>query len=239
MSHPQDDSHAFLRDDGALRDVADPAVAAPEDVAPRLYRHVCMDTELAPAAFLPLEKAGKLYVARLARPVLVQTPALGLLSGLNAGATHAHLALPPGSGFERFARQAEERVLAACLANKADWFKRRTMQDDALRASFKQFCKQGQDSWVLKVAVSSQVAVFDAAGRPATEVGDAALCLLELSKVCFGRTEFGAMWTLVQARAPRAPPPPPKCMIHEGPADAGDEAHGEEDTPDTEVHEFL
>lgn len=164
--------------------------------------------------FSDLEKSGGVYVARLPTPLEVVTPPLTLLSPLldedGGEAGHALLKLSPE--FEAFAEEVERRVLEACLANKDTWFRRR-LDDDALRASFKQLCKGG----TLKVKLRPGAAVFDACGEPVApgdvDAGARMKCLLELTKVCFGKTEFGAMWSLAQARLAPPPASAPKCLI--------------------------
>ena len=216
-------------------DVTDaPAAEAPQ-VAPVSYARVDAATHL--RDFDPLEKAGGVYVARLREPLLVQTPALALVSPLDdddgSPLPHMHLKLP--KNFLAFARRTEDAVLAACLDNKAAWF-RRPMDDDALRASFKPFCKGG----ALKVKLPRDAPIFDEDGtvmdRDEVAVGTHVRCILELSRVCFGRTEFGAMWTLVQAQTcsvDRAPAP--RCLIDPA-IDVG--AHVDA-AQDLEAHEFL
>ena len=212
-------SHA---DDPQLEDLAaadapeSPVHAAPAAPVPTFYTRVDLGEHLAPAAFLPLEKHGAVYAAPLAAPLLVQTPPVTLASDLvdddGAPASHAYLLLP--RPFVRFAQDVEERVADACVANKADWFRRRPVSDDALRAGFKEFCKA---SGHLKVKVPADALVFDEEGgvldRGAAGAGATVRALLLLDRVCFGRTEFGAMWSLVQAQVAPPPPPPPRCMI--------------------------
>ncbi len=239
MSPSTPPSVEFDRNDETL----DSPVAAPVQHAPRHFRGVDLGAALAPSAFLPVEKTGGLYAARLAAPLLVQTPPLALVSPLDdedgTPLPHAHVSLP--RAFLQFATEAEERVLAACLANKAEWF-RRPMEDQSLRASFKQFCKAAGGG-VLKIKVPRECLVFDSQGgvleRGDLRPGASVRAILELSRVCFGRTEFGAMWSLVQAQTVPAPPPPPRCLIDPG-ADAEDACGGPEpDYADSEVHEFL
>lgn len=210
------------------------------DVA-RFYKHVDVSAALAPDAFLPMEKVGTMYVARLARPLLVQTPVLSLASPLEEDedeqpVVHAHLALPPA--FAAFVAGAEAAVLEACLANKQVWFKRR-LSDESLRARFKEFYKAS--SGHLKVRVPRDMLVFDAEGRlvprGSVEAGGSLRCILQLAKVCFGRTEFGAMWSVVQAQTAPAPPPPPKCLID--PSVERVEDNTRHPDPDDDVHEFL
>lgn len=212
---------------------ADVPAAAPAAASPQYYKHVDLAAHL--TAFLPLEKLGGSYVTRLATPLLVQTPVLALASPLDdhegEPVPNAYLTLP--KGFQQFAQDTEAAVLEACLANKAEWF-RRPLEDDSLRASFKEFCK-GQH---LKIKVPRDALVFDSQGslveREGVAPGTSVRCLLELSKVCFGRTEFGAMWTLRQAQTAPAPPPPPRCMI-----DPTADCEPEEDHAQPEDTEFL
>lgn len=247
MSSPTPQEHAaaaeFLSETDLPPAAAPAADQAPVDPVVQHFKAVDLDASLASTAFLPMEKAAGLYVARLATPLLVQTPPLTLVSPLDdedgTPLPHAHLSLP--RGFRQFAEAAEERVLAACLANKAAWF-RRPMEDQSLRASFKQFCKAGGDAegGTLKIKVPRDALVFDSQGqvlcRADVQPGTRVRALLELSRVCFGRTEFGAMWSLVQAQTAPAPPPPPRCLID---PDADSSCGQAPADPDSEVHEFL
>lgn len=128
--------------------------------------------------------------------------------------THAHLVLP--KGFARFAQQAEAQILGSCLANKEAWF-RRPLDDDALKARFKEFYKKGH----LKVKLPKDTLFFDDHGNITDRhVSTNIRCLLQLTRVCFGRTEFGVSWSMFQAQAtppPPPPPPPPKCMMIDPP----------------------
>ena len=193
---------------------ADEDPSPPVAEAPVFYRHVDPANRLAPEAFLP---AGD-RVALLAAPLLVQTPTVMLASPVweddDAPPPHAHLALPPA--FAAFAAEVEAAVLRAALANKQAWF-RGPVDDRTVVAAFKQLCKA---SGHLKVALPGAVEVFDPSGEPLRAadlgVGDHVRCILRLDGIVFGRTEFGAMWTLVQAQTrPPAPPPPPppRCLL--------------------------
>ncbi len=199
-------------------------------------------SKVTPAAavtnFEDVRKVGALYVAPLATPLRVQTPTLVLMSPLRdedgAPVLNAHLKLP--RGFEVFARDVEAAVLDAALRNKDAWF-RRPLEDDVITASFKAFVKGS----ALKVKWPRDTPVFDADGKQLDEDAESLAhlrvrCLLELSRVSFGRTEFGAMWTVVQARVA---PDTPAVMCAIDPAAEIPEA----DTPsgsgdDAEAHEF-
>lgn len=231
----------------AEEETAPPPAGEATEWQPLHYMAADLPAALAPSRFLGLEKTGGLYTARLAEPLVVQTPPLVLASPLDDEdgnpLPHCHVTLP--AVFRHFVQQAEELVLEACLVNKAGWF-RRHLDDDSLRASFKPFCKPGG---ALKIKVPRDALVFDSDGmllrREEVEPGTSVRCLLELSRVCFGRTEFGAMWSLVQAQcapARPAPPPPPRCMIDPTADDDDHQCGGGDHRPaeaDSEVHEFL
>lgn len=224
---------------------------------PRYYARVSIPDELGADAFAPLRKTGGIYVAELQAPLLVQTPPLQLVSPLDDADGEplptAHLKVP--ARFAQFAQGVEDAVLSASLANKEAWF-RRPLGDEALRASLKRFAAAD----TLKVRLPRDILVFDAEGalvpRDSVAPESSVRCLLELSRVCFGRTEFGAMWSVAQAQVtppppppPPAPPAPPRCMIDataasddEDEAGSGEEEAGSQqeewvDGPE-DVHEF-
>ncbi len=175
---------------------------------PQFYRaaEVAMD-------YLPIEREGKLYIVKLKDKLVVQTPVLTLTTPLvddeGDPLPFATLAVP--SQFGAFARRVEALVLEACVANKADWF-RKDLDDDALRAGFKTFLRP---NGTLKIKVPEDAAVFDADKRPIAPgdvtAGTQVRAIIELSRISFGKTEFGAMWRLVQARAVATP----ECLIED------------------------
>lgn len=193
--------------------------------------------DLAAQAFEPLAKQNKLYVAALSPPLTVLTPPVQLASALDDADDFAYLR--PAGAFAAWLRGAEAWVLDACIANKAAWF-RKDVDDDALRHNFKSFFR---DDGQFKVR-SAGATVFGVDGAPAgleeaTE-GRHARCVLELTRVCFGRQEFGAMWRLVQARLVDVPP----CLIEDGDGDdnAPDEDASDDGGPqplDADEREFV
>lgn len=206
MSH---DKHTGQSPKSASPKPADPAKPAdPKPAVPQHYRAARVDL-----AFCPIEREGKLYVVKLKDRVVVQTPVMTLTTPLVDGdgdpLPFATLAAP--GPFGAFVRRVEGLVLDACLANKADWF-RKDLDDDALRAGFKSFLRP---NGTLKVKVPEDAAVFDADKRPIAPgdlgAGTQVRAILELSRVSFGKTEFGAMWRLVQARAVATP----QCLIED------------------------
>lgn len=201
-------------------DVVDAAVASPtpqqEGVVPRAFARVDVEAELAPDAFTGVVKTGSAYSARLRQPLLVQTPPVVVLSALEDAPTHVHLKVSSSPRFVQFLEGVEETLLKTSLESKDAWF-RRPVDDDVLRASFRSFYRAG----ALKVRVPRDAVLFDEMGAVQESVapGSSVRCLLELSRVTLGRTEYGAMWSLVQAQVVPSPPPPPpppsppKCLI--------------------------
>lgn len=218
---------------------------------PVQFRRVDPRQALAADAFLPIAKEGGVYVARLGAPLTVQTPAMALATAVwddEEGGTlpHAHLAMPPA--FAEFAAGVEAAALGACLANKGAWF-RRPVDDQTVVAGFKHMCKP---SGHIKVGVADGLAAFDHAGEPVPPAslaeGTEVRCILRLDGLTFGRTEFGALWTLLQAQTrPPAPPAPqpPRCLISADEDDDGsaggsaDGSAGFASVPRLHVQEFL
>jgi hypothetical protein len=194
------------------------ATAAAEGIT-RNFKALCLDS----LAFDPIEREGKLYVVKLRPKLVVVTPPMALASSLvdADGEALPFASLGPSAQFGGFLRRVEAAVLAACIANKADWF-RKDLDDDALRSGFKTFLRA---NGTVKVKVPDEVAAFDASAG-AVVPGDIAAgaqvrAILELAKISFGKTEFGAMWKLVQIREVTVP----RCLID----DTGDDAAGSDD----------
>jgi hypothetical protein len=222
------------------------AISEPQGAAAVAYfKSVDLARALAPDAFQPVQKVQNMYVAPLQEPMVVQTPVLTLAAALEADddeeestraayPTHAQLVLP--RPFAAFARDAEGLVLAAALANKVEWF-RRSLDDEVLQARFKAFCRTTREGAThLRVRLAPDFALFDVDGTILDRAPAHAplRCVLQLSRVCFGRTEFGASWTLLQAQLAPAPAAP-KCLI-----DASADRQPEpESKPDFDLHEFL
>lgn len=216
----------------------DAPVLEAASAGPTFYRRVDLDVAL--ADFGPPHKVGPSREAPLARPLLVQTPTVTLASPLwdaseDESPPHTHLHLAPA--FAEFAARVEAAVVQAALVHKDEWFGPGT-HDRTVAAAFKPLCKPGGH---LKVALPPGVGVFDPAGQQiaheALAVGDAIRCILRLDAIILGRTEFGAMWTLVQVQArppPPAPPSHPRCLLS-----AEDDDVPAVDRPEPEVaHDF-
>ena len=223
-------------ENAAAQAAEQPQPVAHDPTRPLFYRRVDTAAALAPEAFEPMDGA----TARLRAPLLVQSPTVVLASPTwddGECPPHVHLAVRPP--FAAFATEAEEAVLRAALANKDDWFRGRA-DDRTIVAAFKPLCKA---TGHLKVALPPEVQVFDASGELLAAadlaVGDHVRCILRLDGITFGRTEFGAMWTLVQAQTrppPPAPPSPPRCLLS---AEDDEEEGGPKPEPAGGAQEFL
>lgn len=152
----------------------------------------------------PLTKDGRLYVAPLTHgPLRIQTP----ITTVTSMAEHfAHVA--PAGQFLDFLKRTEEVLQQTCMTHADEW----GISEDQVRQSFKSFFKE-QDG-TFKVRVDDGFTIFDEAGElmdnspPETPVS--ARAILELSRVCLGKTEMGGMWKLVQLRLTPAPTP---CLV--------------------------
>jgi hypothetical protein len=196
-----------------------PAVERDPPSVTRNFKALCLDS----LAFDPIEREGKLYVVKLQPKITIVTPPMTLASSLvdEDGEALPFASLAPSAQFGGFLRRVEAAVLAACIAHKAEWF-RRDLDDDALRSGFKTFLRP---NGTVKVKVPDEVAAFDASAG-AVVPGDIAAGaqvrgVLELAKISFGKTEFGAMWKLVQVREVTVP----RCLID----DTGDELSDDDD----------
>lgn len=193
--------------------------------------------DLTAQAFEPLAKRNKLYVAALSPPLLVQTPPVELATSLgDADAPFAYL--KPVGQFAEWLRSVEAWVVDTVIERKEEWLASRGMDDDALRHNFKSFFRDEDGGF--KVKVEEDVAMFGVDASPAgveeAVAGQSVRCVLELSRVCFGRQEFGAMWRLAQARLVDVPP----CLIDDA-ADAMADVDGSEDGAalDADEQEFV
>lgn len=171
--------------------------------------------------YAPVEREGKLYVVRLAEKLTVQTPPMTLTSQLvdADGEALPFATFVAPAHLAAFLKKVEAAVLSACLQHKAEWFKKE-LDDDALRSGFKSFLRA---NGTFKVKVPEDCVVFDSAKAPIAPgdvpTGTQVRAVLELAKISFGKTEFGAMWRLVQARTVATP----ECLIDDTTDDAADD----------------
>lgn len=153
-----------------------------------------------------LTRNESVYVALLNPALTVATPTSTLLTSLAAGADDndaedqpAFALLKVNAASMATLKAVEDAALEACFKNKATWF-REDLDDETLRASFKSFLDQ--DAKTVKVRVSEGVAAFDTdrTKLPLPAEGCKVKAVLELSRLTFGKTECGLVWTLRQVK---------------------------------------
>ena len=146
-----------------------------------------------------INKSSKTFVAPIEPVIRIQTPQVSVISSLvdehGAALPCAHIKLP--APFLAKMQDVETRVLNHCIAHKSDWLKR-DVEDEFVRHSFKSFVKDS----ALKVLIPEECLFFDFERKECDrENMTNARAILELNRVIFGKTEFGAMWRVVQLQS--------------------------------------
>lgn len=176
------------------------------------------------------DTSARLYVVPIEPVVAIQTTPITLATGLDDPSV-SFAYLQPDAKLEAFFKDTEQTIADACVTNKNEWFAvAKNLEDDALRRGFKSFFSdQG-----FKVKVSPDVPCFDAekkpVGREDIPAGTVIRAILELSRVSFGRHEYGSTWKIVQVQVV-----PTVCLIKDDPV--VEEESG--DHSDSDVDEFL
>jgi hypothetical protein len=145
-----------------------------------------------------LERDGGVYVSTIDSPILIQTPSLTLETDLNESDNFINVRLK--SADVVFFKEVEEALLKLALANKATWF-REDIADETIVQSLRSFLQEEDRS--LRVRVSDGVVAFDAAKNRVTLPIPSATrvkAVLELARITFSKTQFGAVWNLKQVR---------------------------------------
>lgn len=168
---------------------------------PVYFKNVDLNAHL--EAIGSLRREGRIYVAELDKgPLVVQTPLLDVVT-----LTDTFAWTTPTGHFAQFLRDAETALKRACEAAADSW----GITADQVTACFKTFFRE---DGAFKVRLSQDFAAFDDDGEqlddPQAVVGQSVRAALILDKVCMGKTEMGAMWSLAQVRLS---PPPPPCLI--------------------------
>ncbi len=177
------------------------------------------------------DTSARLYVVPIEPALCVQTTPVTLATSLEDPEV-PFVYLTPDPALEAFLHKTESTIADACVANKKEWFAvAKNLEDDVLRRGFKSFFgDQG-----FKVKVPADVACFSAdkkpIGREDIVAGSIVRLVLELSRVCFGRHEYGSTWKVVQVQQV-----PTQCLIQDDPVDDSVEPF---DDGDSDVNEFL
>lgn len=114
-----------------------------------------------------------------------------------------------------FMKHTEQHIEDACISHKKEWFSlAKTLDDDILRRGFKTFF--GDAGY--KVKIAPDVPCFDQhkkpIGREDIPENSTVRMVMELSRICFGRHEYGATWKVTQVQLV-----PVECLIHDEPVD--------------------
>ena len=176
--------------------------------------------------------SARLYVVPIDPVARIQTTPVKLTPTL-ADPDIPFVFIEPDANLRAFLQKTEKTIEDACVANKSSWFAvSKHLEDDVLRRGFKSFFSDSG----FKVKVPVDVACFDAAKRPIgredVPVGSVVRLVLELSRICFGKHEYGATWKVAQVQLV-----PTTCLIDDS-EDAATQAGGDDDS-DSDVHEFL
>jgi hypothetical protein len=177
------------------------------------------------------DTSARLYVVPLDPEIVIQTTPMTLTTGLeDPDVSFAYV--QPDAKLETFFRDTEKTIADACIEHKNDWFAvAKNLEDDALRRGFKTFFSDHG----FKVKVSPDVPCFDASknpvGREDIPAGTIIRAILELSRVCFGRHEYGSTWKILQLQIV-----PTVCLIKDEEVVADEESGNHSDS---DVDEFL
>ena len=200
-------------------------------VQPKPFRSVDLST-LAYGTMVK-DTSARLYVVPIEPPVTVISPPVKTTTAFEDDVPFVYI--EPMGAFADFFKKSEDAILQACIQNKGTWFATQH-EDDALRRGFKSFFKDG--AFKLKVPVDA--AFFDAKGNPINRddipIGSTVRVAIELSRVCFGRHEFGSTWKLLQAKLVET-----QCLIRDEPPEDPVDAVPEDPSidSDSDAHEFL
>jgi hypothetical protein len=165
-------------------------------VVAKALKNVNVSQEI--ANFNPtLERDGGVYVSTRDTPILIQTPALTLETELGENEPFVNMCLK--SKDVGFFKEVETALLDLAITNKSTWF-REDISEDTITQSIRSFV---QDR-TLRVRVSEGFVAFDASKTrlslplaPGTRVK----AVLELARITFSKTQFGAVWNLKQTRS--------------------------------------
>ena len=194
------------------------------------YRSVDLST-LAYGSMIK-DTSARLYVVPVEPCVTIQTTPMTLTTSLEDPSV-PFVYVSSDAHLTKFFQDTEAAIGDACIANKQDWFAiAKTLEDDVLRRGFKSFF-DAEKGFKLKVA--PDVPCFDSQikpiGREDIPAGTVVRAILELSRVCFGKHEYGANWKVCQLQCI-----PTECLIES-------EDIPEDDTlvedSDSDIDEFL
>lgn len=173
-------------------------------VAVKALKNVQLKHDL--AAFSPsLERDGGVYVSALEHPLIIQTPTLTLTTDLLENddvVSFTNLRLKTST--LAFFKEVEEELIQQAIAHKGTWF-REDIDDETIAQSFKSFVTD--EDRLLRVRVADTCTAYDSEKTkvPLPPAGTKVKAVLELSRLTFSKTQFGAVWNLKQVRLAEEP----------------------------------
>ena len=170
------------------------------DVCVRRYEDVVIQD----IKFNCVKKSNNIYFVPFKSPLLVKTPVV------RVNEITDKTTLKITNGLALFVKHLEQYIEDAAVSNKSEWFRTR-ISNEAIKKSYKSFLVKN----LLKVKTSDELAVFDAHGKYIEDdicCPTNARCLLEMTGICFGRMEFGVMFTVTQLQLTDQP----ECKIYHG-----------------------
>lgn len=162
------------------------------------------------------DTTARLFVVPLEPPVSVQTTPVVLTTSVEDPSV-PFVYIQGDDKLMQFFKDTEKAVEDACISNKKEWFSlAKNLDDDVLRQGYKTFF--GDAGY--KVKIAPDVPCFDVnrkpIGREDIPEGATARMILELSRICFGRHEYGSTWRVLQLQMV-----PVECLIHDEPVEDG------------------
>lgn len=168
-------------------------------VVAKLLKNVNIDNEMS-CFEKTLRRDGGVYVSTLPEPLIIQTPAVTIASDLVESdelATFANIKMK--SSVLEFFKNVEQQLVQVAFANKATWF-REDISDDTISKSLRTFI--GEEDRTLRVRLADTITAYDASKKqvqlPSKDTR--VKCVLELARITFSKTQFGAVWNLKQLR---------------------------------------
>lgn len=154
------------------------------------------------------DTSARLFVVPIDPPVRIQTTPVVLTTSIEDPQV-PFVYIQGDQNMMTFFQQTEQDIEDVCIANKKQWFTlAKDLDDEILRRGYKSFfAQQGY-----KVKIAPDVPCFDANRRPIgredISENSTARMVLEMSRISFGRHEFGVTWKVIQLQLV-----PVECMI--------------------------
>lgn len=144
----------------------------------------------------PLHRENEVYVASLETPFVVHTPTVILESPLE-DETFANLRLTTST--VALFKDVERSILELALSQKGTWF-REDISDETITKSLRSFVDE--EAKTVRVRVDENICAFTGSKKKVAvpPVGTRVKAVIELSRITFSKTQFGAVWNLKQVK---------------------------------------